>query len=164
MVEGGKDYQSGAHGGPEGSLAVNEIVAPLSDEAKRRVGQESTAEQVHTSAECSALHSPSMTPDKMKENLPLSSITPTKGILPCETPTADPSNSPGSPITLSKRKKSSKSSPINSSPGANFGFQTPSLSLETRSRAISSLIRSDEKQVTLALKCICSICFHLLIL
>merc|ERR1719447_267846 len=150
MVEGEKDYQSGVHGGPEGSLAEKEIVAPLNDEAdeaRKRVGQESTAEQVPTSAERSALHSTTMTPEKMKENLPLSTITPTKGDLPRKTPTADPSNSPGSPITLSKRKKTPKSSPTTNSPGTIFGFETPSPSLETRSRAMSSLIRSNENQV-----------------
>ena len=165
MVKGEKDYRSGVHEEPEGSLAGKEIVAPLSDEAdeaKKKVGQESRAEQVPRSANCSALHSPTMTPEKMEENLLLPTITPTtKGDHPRETPSADLSNNPGSPISSSKRKKTPKSSPISKSPETNFGFQTPSPSLETRSRAISSLIRSDEDQVTLALKCICSICFHL---
>jgi len=148
MDEGEKDHRSGVHGGPEGSLAGKEIVAPLNDEARKRVGQESTAEQVPTSTEHSALHSPTIAPSKRKENLTLPTITPTtKGAHPRETPTADPSSSPGSPITLSKRKKTPKSSPTSNSPGTIFGFETPSPSLETRSRAMSSLIRSNENQV-----------------
>merc|ERR1719447_393275 len=92
-----------------------------------------------------------MTPDKRKERLPRPTITPSNGALPCEAPTADPSvaNSPGSSITISKRRKTPKSSPISSFPEADIGLDTPSPFLETRSRAMSPLIRTSENQVTL---------------
>ena len=120
------------------------------DEAKKRLNQELTAEQIPTDR--SALHSPTMTPDKSKGRLPLLTITPTNDALPREAPTADPSvaNRPGSSITLSKRKNTPKSSPISSSPEAYFGLNTTSPLLETRSRVMSSLIRSNENQVYLA--------------
>ena len=146
------NLQNGVHGGPEGSVAGKNIMLPVSyeaHEAEKRLGRELTAEQVPTGADGSAL--PTMTPDKRKERLPLPIIIPTNGALLHEAPTADPSvaNSPGSSITMSKMKKTSKSSPISSSPEANFGFNTPSPFLETRSRAMSSLISTNENQVKL---------------
>ena len=149
------DLQNGAHGDPEGSVAGNDIVVPMSDEAgeaKKRLGQELTAQQVPTGVDRSALHSPTMTPDRRKGRLPLFLTTTTNGALLREAPTADPSvvNSPGSSITLSKRKNTPKSSPISSSPEAYFGLNTTSPFLETRSRAMSSMIRSNENQVNMA--------------
>ena len=149
------DLQNGAHGDPEGSVAGNDMVVPMSDEAgeaKKRFGQELTAEQVPTGADRPALHSPTMTPDKRKGRLPLPTNAPSNGALLGEAPTADPSvaNSPGSSITMSKRKKTPKLPPISSSPEANFGFNTPSPFLETRSRAMSSLVKNNENQVKLA--------------
>ena len=148
------DIQNGVLGGTEGSVAGKDIVVvPMSDgvdEAKKRLNQELTAEQIPTDR--SALHSPIMTPDKSKGRLPLLTITPTNDALPREAPTADPSvaNRPGSSITLLKRKNTPKLLPISSSPEAYFGLNTTSPLLETRSRVMSSLIRSNENQVYLA--------------
>jgi len=148
------DLQNGILGGPEGSVAGKDIVVPMSDEADeaiKRLGQESTAEQIPTGADRSALYSPTMTPDKRKGKLPLPTIAPSNGALLGEAPTANPSvaNRPGFSITLSKRKNTPKSSPISSSNEAYFGLNTTSPLLETRSRAMSSLIRSNENQVAL---------------
>ena len=64
-------------------------------------------------------------------------------------PNSNIAERPLSPIIMSSRKRSSLSSPCSVSPKTTCGFNTPSPSLDRRSKALASVITSNQREVCL---------------